>query len=214
MQLTRDMVGAGAEEAGSGFREVRMILEAQARWLNAWHKHYQDTNGMGTEDDPEVPARVKLDDYWLTVAGGDGEGDVVGPRLRLDTFGRGSILVGARGPTQVAEEMQFWKWERLIVLDGVTPYWDEGGPATLTAWFERENYGEGQDSGEWELRAIMMEFDTVHNLIMTEGRLVWDGIDEDGAPTGSRESAARVDLEGPDLFDHTMGISHPMENGE
>lgn len=184
-----------------------MILQAHTDWLNHWHEVWGDMKGMGTVEDPEVPARVELKDYWLTMMGGDGEADVMGPSVMLDTLWRGTEI-------RPEAEREFWSEHRHIVLSGVTPYWDEGGAATITAMFERDRDGHWTEDGvwevgewdDWELRSMVMEFDTIHTMTMTEGKLVWDEGAEPEVSTASTTETVDGVIE--------VGSIGTMENGE
>lgn len=185
MQLTQELL----EEEGGSFSEARKVLETYAEWLNGWHKR------NGEED-----LTIGLKDYWLDwteVFKGTGEPDGGtspeqalerwgndGPELLLDTRSNGSSV-------EWDTPGHYWMTQRMMVIR-CSPYHDEGGPAVLTAmfeWLEEGQYrgvgteGEavGSEGGCWSLRALVTEFDTIHSMVMTEGKLVWEEYKGEGS---------------------------------
>jgi hypothetical protein len=130
----------------------RLVLETHAAWLNGWHEHMDEDT------------RVKLDDYWLDL----GDTGVDGPVLLLDTWST------IRDEEHWNAGARYGEDHRMLVIE-CTPYHDEGGSSVLTAFLERDWQDGvlGYEAGEWELRCLVQEFDTIHDLLMSEGKLVW-----------------------------------------
>lgn len=128
----------------------RAMLEAHLAWCNGWAMD-EDT-------------KISLASYW-------GWDDA--PTVLLDAI--------------------YAEGERIAVML-VHPYHDEGGPATLTGhleWDDGQRWEEGEifedergkevrrggknvqaETPRWELRGMTMEFDTIHDLVVSEGQVV------------------------------------------
>lgn len=165
-------------------KEVLEVLQVHIDFLRAW------------EADPEYGndgAQSKVEDYWELP--GDDWHEMVGWNITPGVpYDPPRLVMDWTDPED--------KEDRIIQLRA-TPYHDEGGPSQLTGFFELDNgvrwvqsqsVETGERSGKfekvdeerWVLKAVLCEFDTIHSLLFTDGKL-----NEDVLPGKTKDQPSR-----------------------